>query len=197
VAPRPVSMSRSPELSPSQGRMAPGEVLSEESFRRMISLERRRSERSQRPFVLLLMDLGRSLPIEENVRILLKILAALQDVTRETDLMGWYETNVSVGVMFTDITLDKSLILNAILSRINGILREKFTAEQFSQINFLCRLFPEELGGLSTVSEASVGLPLRHVAPTLCTDCELTETTGGMNHLEAVDVQSQNREPAK
>ncbi len=38
------------------------DVLTAEVFRRMISLERKRSERTQRPFVLLLMDTGRTQP---------------------------------------------------------------------------------------------------------------------------------------
>ena len=50
----------------------------EEIFRRMISLERKRSERTQRPFVLLLMDTGRTQATEKNGRILLDILSALQ-----------------------------------------------------------------------------------------------------------------------
>ena len=77
------------------------EVLGEDVFRRMISLERKRSERTQRPFVLLLMDTGRTQPTEKNGRILLDILSALQAATRETDVMGWHKTNAAVGVMFT------------------------------------------------------------------------------------------------
>lgn len=120
------------------------EVLLEEVFRRMISLERKRSERTQRPFVLLLMDTGRTLPTEKNGRVLLDILSALQTATRETDLMGWYDTNSAVGVMFTEITLENNLILSTILSRISDVLRDRLTTEQFSQIKFSFHLFPEE-----------------------------------------------------
>jgi hypothetical protein len=140
------------------------EVLPEEAFRRMISLERKRSERTQRPFALLLMDTGRSFSNGDNAETLLNVLSVLQPATRETDLMGWYETNVSAGVMFTEITLDNNLILGAILSRINATLREKLTTEQFSQIKFSCHLFPEELERISSVSEKSVGLPLRQAS---------------------------------
>jgi hypothetical protein len=140
------------------------EVLREEAFRRMISLEQKRSERTQRPFALLLMDTGRLLPNNKSARSLLDVLSALQDDTRETDQMGWYESNVSVGVMFTEITLDDRLILSAILSRINATLREKLTTEQFSQIKFSYHLFPEELGRINPISEGSVGLPLSSVA---------------------------------
>lgn len=120
------------------------EVLGEEVFRRMISLERKRSERTQRPFVLLLMDTGRAQPTEKNGRILLDILSALQTATRETDVMGWYETNSAVGVMFTEITLENNLILSTILERISDVLRGRLTSEQFSQIKFSFHLFPEE-----------------------------------------------------
>ena len=120
------------------------EVLGEEVFRKMISLERKRSERTQRPFVLLLMDTGRPQPTEKNGRILLDILSALQSATRETDVMGWYETNAAVGLMFTEITLENNLILSTILGRISDVLRGRLTTEQFSQIKFSFHLFPEE-----------------------------------------------------
>ena len=135
----------------------------------MLSLEQKRSERTQRPFALLVMDAGRLLPIRRNMEpkksgILLDILSGIQTETRETDLMGWYQTNVSVGVMFTEIMSDNALILNAILSRINKTLRLKFTTEQFNQITFSCQLFPEEVGRLNPVSEESVGLPMTYAA---------------------------------
>ena len=56
----------------------------------MISLERKRSERTQRPFVLLLMDAGRTLPTEKNGRVLLDILSALQALRAKP--MSWAGT---------------------------------------------------------------------------------------------------------
>ncbi|MBZ5665697.1 MAG: sugar transferase [Acidobacteriia bacterium] len=120
------------------------EVLSEEVFRRMISLERKRSERTQRPFVLLLMDTGCIQPTEKNGRMLLEVLSSLQSATRETDIMGWHEMNSAVGVMFTEITLDNKLILSTILARISEVLRSRLTSEQFGEIKFSFHLFPEE-----------------------------------------------------
>ena len=120
------------------------EILTEEVFRRMISLERKRSERTQRPFVLLLMDTGHKQPAAKNGRILLDILSALQTATRETDVMGWHETNSAVGVMFTEISLESNLILSTILARISDVLRGRLSSEQFSQIKFSFHLFPEE-----------------------------------------------------
>ena len=96
----------------------PQDILSEEAFRRMISVERKRSERSQRPFVLLLIDTGRKPSGDKQRRVLLDMLAALQVATRETDVTGWYTTSTVVGVMFTEIVLDDNAVLSTILSRI-------------------------------------------------------------------------------
>ena len=134
------------------------EILGEELFHNMISLERKRSERTQRPFVLLLMDAGRAMPTMKNGRNLLEILSALNSATRETDVMGWYQTNAVVGVMFTEIALENNLILSTILTRISDVLRERLTSEQFSQIKFSFHLFPEEWDPTSSERQSNPAL---------------------------------------
>jgi hypothetical protein len=52
-------------------------VLNEESFHAMISLERKRSERSQRPFLLMLLDVSRLLTSDKNGKKLGAILTTL------------------------------------------------------------------------------------------------------------------------
>lgn len=138
------SMFRSPELSRSQGPVASGEVLSEETFDRMIALERKRSERSQRPFVLLLIDAGRNQRGDKQGRGLLDMLSALQEATRETDVTGWYTTNSVVGVMFTEIALDNNAVLSTILSRIGAVVRDRLDTDQFSRIKFSFHVFPDD-----------------------------------------------------
>jgi lipopolysaccharide/colanic/teichoic acid biosynthesis glycosyltransferase len=119
------------------------EILSEESFRRMISLERKRSERSQRQFVLLLIDTGLNETGVKQGRILLDTLAALQGATRETDITGWYTTNAVLGILFTEIVLGNDAILSTILSRIGALLRDRVDTDQFSRIKFSFHVFPE------------------------------------------------------
>jgi lipopolysaccharide/colanic/teichoic acid biosynthesis glycosyltransferase len=119
-------------------------ILPEEAFRRMISLERKRSERSQRPFVLLLIDTGRNQPGDKQGRVLLDMLSALQGATRETDVTGWYTTNSVVGVMFTEIILDNNAVLSTILSRIGALLRDQLDTDQFSRIKFSFHVFPDD-----------------------------------------------------
>ena len=112
----------------------------------MISIERKRSERSQRPFVLLLIDTGRSQSGDKQARVLLDMLSALQGATRETDITGWYTTNSVVGAMFTEIVLDNdnNAVLSTILSRIGSLLREKLDTDQFSRVKFSFHVFPDD-----------------------------------------------------
>ena len=101
--------SHHPILSPISEAAPLGErsILDAEEFRRMIALERKRSERSRKPFMLLLLDMGDDLPSEKNGRILGKILSALSVSTRDTDVTGWYSNNCVVGVMFTEISIEE------------------------------------------------------------------------------------------
>lgn len=122
----------------------PAEVLSEREFQRLISLERKRSERSQRPFVLLLVDTGNRPSGEKGRRALNGMLAALQSATRETDFTGWYKTNSVIGVMFTEIALENNLVLSTILTRISSLLRDHLDAEQFNRIKFSFHVFPDD-----------------------------------------------------
>jgi len=64
-------------------------VLDEDSFHRMIALERKRTERSRKPFVLMLLDAGNFLPSDKTGRVLTNLLSALSLSTRETDVTGW------------------------------------------------------------------------------------------------------------
>lgn len=97
-------------LSPISGASSSGDpdILNAESFRRMIALERKRSERSRKPFMLLLLDMGEQLSSEKNGETLGKILSALSLSSRETDFTGWYANDCVIGVLFTEIAIGDS-----------------------------------------------------------------------------------------
>jgi exopolysaccharide biosynthesis polyprenyl glycosylphosphotransferase len=120
-------------------------VLDEKSFRRMIAVERKRTERSRQPFLLLLLDAGNCLPSDANGRVLGQILSALSLATRETDVTGWYRTHSVVGVMFTEISVDdRGSILSTVMSRVSETLRNNLTLQNFSQISMSLHVFPED-----------------------------------------------------
>jgi lipopolysaccharide/colanic/teichoic acid biosynthesis glycosyltransferase len=119
-------------------------ILDEATLHRMISLERKRSERSGKPFLLMLLDMKDGMATEKNGKVINKVFSALAQTTRETDVMGWYGTN-SVGVMFTELNLDdRDLILRTIMNKASEALRQKMLPEQFDRITISFHLFPEE-----------------------------------------------------
>jgi lipopolysaccharide/colanic/teichoic acid biosynthesis glycosyltransferase len=135
--------SRDLEKLPSSG--AQSSTLNEQSFHKMIALERKRTERSQKPFLLMLLDTGNGLPSRENGKALSTVLSALSVSIRETDVTGWYKSNFVVGVMFTEIGgEDRPAIVRVMLARMSATLRSILSDEQFSQISISFHLFPED-----------------------------------------------------
>lgn len=117
-------------------------MLNPEAFRRMITLERKRSERSRKPFILLLLDMGDR---PSNKKILGKISSVLSASTRDTDVTGWYLDESVVGVMFTEISAeDCASIPGTILTRVTDTLRGNLALEQFNRVRISFHVFPDQ-----------------------------------------------------
>jgi exopolysaccharide biosynthesis polyprenyl glycosylphosphotransferase len=120
-------------------------VLNGESFQRMLALERKRSERSRKPFLLMLVDLGDCLPSVSNGKAADKVVAALSASTREIDMIGWYKDDTVIGILFTEIVLeDRSSIMGTMMTRISNMLGKALSPEQLNQVSISLHLFPEE-----------------------------------------------------
>jgi exopolysaccharide biosynthesis polyprenyl glycosylphosphotransferase len=121
------------------------EVLREEAFKRMIAIERKRTERSAKPFLLMLLEAGDQNSEERNGQLLAKVITTLEEATRETDVIGWHKDNFCVGVLFTQLVIfDQKSILSAMLERVGAILRDNLSLEQFSQISISFHFFPDK-----------------------------------------------------
>jgi exopolysaccharide biosynthesis polyprenyl glycosylphosphotransferase len=142
--------SRSP-LNPSNGYVGRAEdgslmLMSEELFRKVLSLERKRSERSRQRFVLMLVHAGELLQAERGETVLGGIIRALSTSTRETDLHGWYHDGLVVGVICTEIgSADITSILSALHSKVCAALRSNLDLEQMNVIQISFHVFPDDL----------------------------------------------------
>jgi lipopolysaccharide/colanic/teichoic acid biosynthesis glycosyltransferase len=115
----------------------------------MLALERRRSERSRKPFLLMLLDTGAYGPPPHGKSIPSEILRILLSSTRETDVVGWYKDRAIVGVMFTEIVDEKHsdqkhLVVGTMLTRVSDALRDGLTLEELNEFSISLHLFPEE-----------------------------------------------------
>lgn len=120
------------------------EILRKDAFHKMISLERRRTERSRKPFLLMLIDVGEHLPATEVQKSVNSFASVLSGCTRATDIAGWYENSRVLGVMFTEIGAQN---LEAVLDTMKTRLRDLFCscmAIEQGQVSF--HLFPENWG---------------------------------------------------
>lgn len=123
------------------------EVLLEESFRSMLTLERRRAERSRKPFVLMLLDASAFIEEKTADRFLGRISSILLKSTRETDLIGWYEKGVVLGVIFTEVSCEGETPITEILrSKALEALHGELGRKVASSLVVTAHLFPEKGG---------------------------------------------------
>jgi lipopolysaccharide/colanic/teichoic acid biosynthesis glycosyltransferase len=124
------------------------DVLVEEAFRRRIAIERKRTERSREPFLLMLLEAGATQNGDGLDKTLDGIVSAMQSSTRETDVVGWYKDRNTVGVIFTGLVVsDKNSVLSTILGRVSAALQQEVTLERFNQITFSFHFFPDDWDG--------------------------------------------------
>lgn len=145
-------MSHTPEgtavrLAVSKAPAKNGRLLDSESFHRMISMERKRAERSRKAFLLMLLDLGRLQAGQRNGdgRPLQQVLSLLSGTLRETDITGWHTDHRVLGIIFTELALEsRQSIAGTMLSRVSGVLYNGLAFEEFNEITISHYVFPED-----------------------------------------------------
>lgn len=120
------------------------EVLNEDTFNRMIAIERKRTERSKQPFLLMLLEAGNHQGSAKSGGSLESVVSVLQSSIRETDVIGWYKDRATVGVIYTGLEVNnKNAVLSMILNRVSTALGDKLTSDQFSQVSISFHFFPD------------------------------------------------------
>jgi exopolysaccharide biosynthesis polyprenyl glycosylphosphotransferase len=119
--------------------------LDEEMFRRTIAVERKRTERSKAPFLLMLLETVGSERPDKREQTLDAIVSALMLSSRDTDIVGWYKERAIIGVMFTGLSgNDKSAMLDMIVDRVSATLRDELSVDQFERISISVHFFPDD-----------------------------------------------------
>jgi exopolysaccharide biosynthesis polyprenyl glycosylphosphotransferase len=117
----------------------------EDYFQEILCLERKRSERSGKPFLLMRLAFSKPFPGNDPVATIRNIIDILSLTTRETDVIGWITSKTTIGVIFTDIAEDH---VDSALENIDMKLRENFdhhlAPAVFDCITITYRVFPEK-----------------------------------------------------
>lgn len=120
-------------------------ILDQDSFHRAISLERKRTERSNRLFLLMLLDVSRLHTRRNADEELHYIFTSLSGSIRETDIVGWHKHRAVLGIIFSEISSERRpSIISAMLLRVRGVLYGILGFDCFNQISITYHLFPEE-----------------------------------------------------
>jgi lipopolysaccharide/colanic/teichoic acid biosynthesis glycosyltransferase len=118
------------------------EVLAENVFHSMLTLERRRAERSRKPFVLMLLDANLENGAAE--AILKKAVSVIVASTRETDLVGWYKHDAILGIIFSEVSIEGDLpITETLRTKIETAFIKHLGRELAAKIAVSVHVFPE------------------------------------------------------
>ena len=121
-------------------------ILSQELFAQALYRERKRTERSGRGFVLMLLDSARLLkPAGDEA--LDEVLAALARSARDTDIKGWHKEGASIGVIFTELAADwdEQSVGDALMAKVTTALSSALTLSRINEIRMTFRVFPESV----------------------------------------------------
>jgi lipopolysaccharide/colanic/teichoic acid biosynthesis glycosyltransferase len=119
-------------------------IVNEEAFHAMLTLERRRAERSRKPFVLMLLD-ARLVDANGTRKLFIdKLQSTVCDSIRETDIIGWYEDRVVLAVIFTEIkNEDTGAILGILQSKVVNALNQNLDHKYASKLIITAHVYPE------------------------------------------------------
>jgi len=116
-----------------------GEAYNEQAFRYFLELERDRSELSGRPFLLLLVDVKRdSVDLEPQLDALTsrQLFSALTQCLRDTDFLGWYREQRTIGAVLTqDTPAAGTEISDLVARRVTNGLRYELPASLSAQLH--------------------------------------------------------------
>ena len=129
-------------------------ILSEGAFQRILILERKRSERSGDPFVLVHLDVralcGETGQLDPVLRD--SVFSLLLCTFRETDIIGWYQEDKAAAVILTELgEVTRDRVRAVVGNKVRHCLDCRLPGEYASRILTSVHYFPEDnLGELTT-----------------------------------------------
>jgi lipopolysaccharide/colanic/teichoic acid biosynthesis glycosyltransferase len=127
-------------------------LIQEAVFVQMLRVERRRTERSGKQFMLVLIS-GDDFQTELGGLLIQNVVGAISSNTRETDVLGWYEQNVTLGLLMTEIGQTDSATIDTIIQKISLAVQRAVNSEAYRRLALVFRVFPQEMAKLSNEDE--------------------------------------------
>jgi lipopolysaccharide/colanic/teichoic acid biosynthesis glycosyltransferase len=125
--------------------------LAQAAFRRLLCHERKRSERSRKSFLLMLIRHKDPKSTAEQVT-LERAVRPLGTLIRETDTLGWFESDHTLGVIFTELgDAELGAAVQSIESKVLAALHRALNANYVKSLEISIYSYPQSWrdGGLS------------------------------------------------
>ena len=137
--PKPATMTTEPLDNPHSSHF-----WSEDHFRVMLCRERKRSERSRKPLLLMLIDGKGATGRKADKALMQRLSRVLCTTMRETDLAGWFESNEVLGAIFTELgSTNIAQATQIIEEKISAEFRKVLKPAELSHFQFSFYAFPE------------------------------------------------------
>lgn len=119
-------------------------LIDEAAFLQMLCIERKRSDRSGRRFVLMLLHTEKLLNDSHDNNAFQNFLREFCVLIRETDVKGWYKHLAIFGVIFTEIGDGEGKAITAVLlNKVTRALASTFSIDIIKSLHLSFHVYPE------------------------------------------------------
>lgn len=130
-----------PEAIPAIGY---GPIPSETQFGELLCGERRRAERSRKPFLLMLLDLRKILVNGNGGKLIENVWSAVCSASRESDIRGWHLQGAVLGIIFIEVKADGPVPVSDIIhAKVATALSSRLEIGEVERIDIRMYLQPD------------------------------------------------------
>jgi lipopolysaccharide/colanic/teichoic acid biosynthesis glycosyltransferase len=117
------------------------QVLPEELFLGMLCLERKRAERSEKKFLLVLLDAIDTVQSPSHREIIRGLVRAVDVARRETDIAGWYKQDAILGTIFTEVGDVDAVTVQTVVNKMRDALDAELNSEDLGHVHLSVHVF--------------------------------------------------------
>src|SRR4051812_5450356 len=105
-------------------------VINERLFKSVIHREHRRTDRVNRSFIVVLVNVDGVL----DPTIWDDVIEGLATAKRDTDYLGWYRTNETLGLILTEVSIPPQELAAAVDARVQRALARRVRLDVFARL---------------------------------------------------------------
>jgi exopolysaccharide biosynthesis polyprenyl glycosylphosphotransferase len=114
-------------------------IISEQLFRGTLMKERKRADRLNQPLVLLIVSLKDRVDAQ-HPSIWVPVIEALATVTRETDVLGWFEAHTAIGIILPEVHDSEAVRMSQLEDRFCAELVKRSDADTIERLSIRLHL---------------------------------------------------------